>query len=47
MSNEHPTDPGVGKNNPDQPEPPQYRHNEQGAGRNQWQVPSKQSGGSG
>ena len=46
MSNEHPTDPGVGKNNPDQPEPPQYRHNEQGAGRNQWQVPSKQSGGS-
>ena len=22
MSNEHPTDPGVGKNNPDQPEPP-------------------------
>lgn len=47
MSNEHPTDPGVGKNNPDQPEPPQYRHNGQGAGKNQWQVPSQQSGGSG
>lgn len=47
MSNEHPTDPGVGKNNPDQPEPPQYRHNEQGTGKNQWQVPSQQSGGSG
>lgn len=47
MSNEHPTDPGVGKNNPDQPEPPQYRHNEQGAGKNQWQVPSQQSGSPG
>ena len=42
MSNEHPTDPGVGKRNPNQPEPPQYRHNEQGAGKNQWQVPSQQ-----
>ncbi len=42
MSNEHPTDPGVGKNNPDQPEPPQYRHNEQGAGRNQWQGQAQQ-----
>lgn len=42
MSDDHPTDPGVGKNNPDQPEPPQYRHNEQGAGKNQWQVPSQQ-----
>lgn len=43
MSNEYPTDPGVGKNNPDKPEPPQYRHNEQGAGKNQWQVSSQQA----
>lgn len=47
MSDDHPTDPGVGKNNPDQPEPPQYRHNEQGAGKNQWQVPPQQSGAPG